>query len=229
MKCPICQNELEMKRRKVGEDANGEAIYNEFAICHPCKKQWNLDKQRAKKAEQRAAAAREAAAKQAAKEAAPDGETKIMEPISREELAKVASKRRPATSEAAAEQPRRRRPMNPEAATEQQARPVRRRPAPQEAVASDLVNLDVEEEVAAPRKRKAIDNSKSADPMFSNIPPKHVREAREKEMRENYQLMLDEDDEDEEEKHPILTAILILLIVALLAVIGFGCYWYFFM
>ena len=217
MKCPICQNELELKRRKVGEDANGEAIYNEFAICHPCKKQWNLDKQRAKKAEQRAAAAREAAAKEAAKEATPDGETKIMEPISREELAKVAA------------QPRRRRPANPEVAPEQQARPVRRHPAPQSEVASDIMNVDIEEEASAPRRRKPIDNSKSADPVFSNIPPKHVREAREKEMRENYQLMLDEDDEDEEEKHPILTGILILLIIALLAVIGFGGYWYFFM
>lgn len=219
MKCPICKNDLELKSRKVGEDANGNAINNEFAICHTCKKQWNLDKQRAKKAQQRAAAAREAAAKEAAaaKSEAPDGETKIMEPISREELAKVAEA-----------QPKRKRPVNPDAAVAPE-RPVRRRPAPQEAVASEVANLDAEEEVSAPRKRKPIDNSKSSDPMFSNIPPKHVRDAREKEMRENYQMMLDEDDEDEEEKHPILTAILILLIIALLAVIGFGCYWYFFM
>ena len=49
MNCPICKNELEIKQKKVGETAAGEIIYNEFAICHNCKKQWNLDKQRAKK------------------------------------------------------------------------------------------------------------------------------------------------------------------------------------
>ena len=50
MKCPICNHELEIKSKKTGETENGEAIYNEFAICHDCKKQWNLDKQRAKNA-----------------------------------------------------------------------------------------------------------------------------------------------------------------------------------
>ena len=49
MNCPICKNELEIKQKKVGENAAGEIIYNEFAICHNCKKQWNLDKQREKK------------------------------------------------------------------------------------------------------------------------------------------------------------------------------------
>ena len=49
MNCPICKNELEIKQKKVGENAAGETIYNEFAICHNCKKQWNLDKQREKK------------------------------------------------------------------------------------------------------------------------------------------------------------------------------------
>ena len=50
MKCPICKNELEIKNKAVGKTENGETIYNEYAICHECKKQWNLDKQRAKSA-----------------------------------------------------------------------------------------------------------------------------------------------------------------------------------
>ena len=50
MQCPICKKDLEIKNKKIGENEAGEAIYNEFAICRDCKKQWNLDKQRAKKA-----------------------------------------------------------------------------------------------------------------------------------------------------------------------------------
>ena len=49
MQCPICKKDLEIKNKKVGENEAGEAIYNEFAICRDCKKQWNLDKQREKK------------------------------------------------------------------------------------------------------------------------------------------------------------------------------------
>ena len=49
MQCPICKKDLEIKNKKIGENEAGEAIYNEFAICRDCKKQWNLDKQREKK------------------------------------------------------------------------------------------------------------------------------------------------------------------------------------
>ena len=49
MQSPICKKDLEIKNKKIGENEAGEAIYNEFAICRDCKKQWNLDKQREKK------------------------------------------------------------------------------------------------------------------------------------------------------------------------------------
>ena len=42
MQCPICKKDLEIKNKKIGENEAGEAIYNEFAICRDCKKQWNL-------------------------------------------------------------------------------------------------------------------------------------------------------------------------------------------
>ena len=50
MKCPICGKDVELKNRQVGTDENGEPVFNEYAVCRDCKKQWNLDKQRAKKA-----------------------------------------------------------------------------------------------------------------------------------------------------------------------------------
>lgn len=55
MKCPICGKDVELKNRQVGTDENGEPVFNEYAICRDCKKQWNLDKQRAKKAAARQA------------------------------------------------------------------------------------------------------------------------------------------------------------------------------
>lgn len=50
MKCPKCGKDVELQKRQVGVDDNGMPVFNEYAVCRDCKKQWNLDKQRAKKA-----------------------------------------------------------------------------------------------------------------------------------------------------------------------------------
>ncbi len=50
MKCPKCGKDVILQKKQVGVDENGNPILNEYAICKDCKKQWNLDKQRAKKA-----------------------------------------------------------------------------------------------------------------------------------------------------------------------------------
>ena len=52
MKCPICGNKLEIKNKQIGTDNSGDPVFNEYAVCRDCKKQWNLDKQRAKKRRQ---------------------------------------------------------------------------------------------------------------------------------------------------------------------------------
>ena len=57
MKCPICGKDVELKNRQVGTDENGEPVFNEYAVCRDCKKQWNLDRQRAKKMAAKKAAA----------------------------------------------------------------------------------------------------------------------------------------------------------------------------
>lgn len=49
MRCPKCGKDVELQNKQVGVDDNDEPILNEFAVCKDCKKQWNLDKQRAKK------------------------------------------------------------------------------------------------------------------------------------------------------------------------------------
>ena len=37
MKCPICGKELELKKKQVGTDENGNPIFNEYAICRDCR------------------------------------------------------------------------------------------------------------------------------------------------------------------------------------------------
>ena len=45
MRCPKCGKDVELQNKQVGVDENGKPIFNEYAICRDCKKQWNLDKQ----------------------------------------------------------------------------------------------------------------------------------------------------------------------------------------
>ena len=39
-----------MRNKQSGTNENGDPVFNQYAICRDCKKQWNLDKQRAKRA-----------------------------------------------------------------------------------------------------------------------------------------------------------------------------------
>ena len=63
MKCPKCGKELQMQKKKVGVDENGKPILNNYAICRDCKKQWNLDKQKANKVSQKKAVQHKEASK----------------------------------------------------------------------------------------------------------------------------------------------------------------------
>lgn len=50
MKCPICGKDVTLENKQVGVTESGTPILNQYAVCRDCKKQWNLDKQRAKRA-----------------------------------------------------------------------------------------------------------------------------------------------------------------------------------
>ena len=71
MKCPICGKDLDLQNKQIGTSENGDPIFNEYAICHSCKKQWNLDKQRAKKIAAKKAAEEKAKAETEIKETKP--------------------------------------------------------------------------------------------------------------------------------------------------------------
>lgn len=49
MKCPICGKNVELRNKQVGIDEQGNPVFNQYAICKDCKKQWNLDKKRTQK------------------------------------------------------------------------------------------------------------------------------------------------------------------------------------
>lgn len=80
MKCPKCGKDLLLRNEKVGENEDGSAIYNEFGICKDCKKKFNLDKTRAKKAER-------AAEKTVAKESVEEPVKKVVKkPVAKKAL-----------------------------------------------------------------------------------------------------------------------------------------------
>ena len=293
MKCPICNKELEIRNKKVGETADGEAIYNAFAICHDCKKQWNLDKQRAKKEVDtktpkpkrkkrpvnpnpvpgnenpvRKAPVSESSAKPAAparkKKPVPSGSEANTQELPQAKAAatekKAAPKKRPVSPEAKEAAPRKKpaAPVKEKTMPEKKTVPAKKKKAAlDETVAIERPGFDEEaprpkkkprpvkpapramedpieefsdaldsafEDQPKPVRRKQIDNRKS-EQTYSNIPPKHVRESREKEMRENYQNMLDEDDEDEGGRFPVV--LVVILVILILAAAAFAGYWFF--
>ena len=103
-------------------------------------------------------------------------------------------------------------------------RPEEAKPVPAIDNSSTRIISDEEDEL----KITAPDLSTSEgakEQTYSNIPPKHVREKREQEMRENYQNMLDEEDDDDERHFPVV--LVVILIFLIIAAAAFAGYWFF--
>ena len=152
MKCPICGKDVELKNRQVGTDENGEPVFNEYAVCRDCKKQWNLDRQRAKKmAAKKAAAAAdtgrkaaetghgaapEAPGSAAVKKAAPGKDEPVKKPVQKNTPAeespdskkKSAGKPSPEKTGAAKKPAARRKPVPADAEKESPAGSRTRKP-----------------------------------------------------------------------------------------------------
>lgn len=185
MKCPKCGKDIELQKKQVGVDENGKPILNEYAICRDCKKQWNLDKQRAVKA-----AKATASENRAATQPTPDAGTAVKEPspaitpVSKEIPApkkEVAPKKAsvPEKASAASEKP-----------TAPGERPARKkRPAQPGPVPADKKPV--------PRKRPVPSTGNEHKPAdakeeqrYGNIPPEKVRKKSEKAVKDNYDDML---------------------------------------
>ena len=179
MKCPICGKDLDLQNKQIGTSENGDPIFNEYAICHSCKKQWNLDKQRAKKI-----AAKKAAEEKAKAEA---------EARAAEEKAKAEAEARAAEEKAKAEAAARAAEEKRAARREAKAR------ARKEAIARLAADKGISEEEAErilkerARARKAAAQKAATAPTdatddseeqkYGNIPAEEIRDKREKAVR----------------------------------------------
>lgn len=172
MKCPICGKDVELRKKRVGVDELGEPVFNQYAICRDCKKQWNLDKQRAKKA----------AAKNAAQEK-PDAA-----PV-KKEAAPAKSDAAPAKSDAA--------PVKKEAApVKRETAQTKEKDVPVKKARPDGVSSKVRASSSEPADQKSA-TSKAADATeeqrYSNIPSQKVRAKRERAVKQGYEEMLSAD------------------------------------
>lgn len=147
MKCPICGKELELKNKQIGTNENGDPIFNEYAICRDCRKQWNLDKQREKKAAAKKATQEQAEREKAAQEKAAR-EKAAREKAEKEKAAQEQAAREKAEKEKAAqEEDARRKAAAKKAAAPKKAAP-KSRPAEEPESSAGTVKP------AAPKKRR---------------------------------------------------------------------------
>ena len=198
MKCPICGKELELRNKQIGTNENGDPIFNEYAICRDCKKQWNLDKQRAKRAAAKKAAQAASENKDApVKERAQTHETPVKKPAPKAETPdKKAVLEKEGTVKKAA--PKKSAPSRKPASTQEAAvkkstgkeEEQVRKPAPKRRPRPDAEDSDKPAKKPV-KKRRTEDSEPAEEKRYSNIPPEKVRTKREKAARKSYGDMLE--------------------------------------
>ena len=211
MKCPICGKDMDLQNKQIGTSENGDPIFNEYAICHSCKKQWNLDKQRAKKiaakkaAEEKAKA--EAEARAAEEKAKAEAAARAAEEKAKAEAAARAAEEK-AKAEAAARAAEEKAKADTAARAAEEKRAARREAkarARKEAIARLAADKGISEEEAErilkerARARKAAAQKAATDvtatdnseeQKYGNIPAEEIRDKREKAVRKGYEDML---------------------------------------
>ena len=209
MKCPICGKDLDLQNKQIGTSENGDPIFNEYAICHSCKKQWNLDKQRAKKIAAKKAAEEKAKAEARAAEekAKAEAEARAAEEKANAEAAARAAEEK-AKAEAAARAAEEKAKAEAAARAAEEKRAARREAkarARKEAIARLATDKGISEEEAErilkerARARKAAAQKAATDATatdnseeqkYGNIPAEEIRDKREKAVRKGYEDML---------------------------------------
>lgn len=190
MKCPICGKDVELQKKQIGTDENGEPIFNEYAVCRDCRKQWNLDKQRAKKmaAKKAATGQSEDSAKKTSQRTAEDAAPK------KKPSEDAAAKKRAAADGATP----RKRPAGEAASGKRPADgTVRRRPKPADGAPKSTAE-DSDTPAKKPVKKRVVRREAPAEgeaQQYGNIPPENVRVKREKAARRGYEDMLATDPE----------------------------------
>ncbi len=171
MKCPICGKDVELQNKQVGTDPNGTPIFHEYAVCRDCKKQWDLDKHRAKK---RAAKADVTPEKNTARSEAPAKKTieKSDTPVKKSiETADAPSKK----------------PLKKADAPVKKA--VAKSDVPAKKPSSVKKNAPVKKESVSSNTETAKADTETGQ-YYGNIPPEHIRAKRERAVRQSYEEML---------------------------------------
>ena len=198
MKCPICGKELELRNKQIGTNENGDPIFNEYAICRDCKKQWNLDKQRAKRAAAKKAAQAASENKDApVKERAQTHETPVKKPAPKAEtpdkkavLEKEGTVKKAAPKKSApSRKPASKQEAGVKKSTGKEEEQVRK-PAPKRRPRPDAEDSDKPAKKPV-KKRRTEDSEPAEEKRYSNIPPEKVRTKREKAARKSYGDMLE--------------------------------------
>ena len=204
MKCPICGKDLELQKKQVGTAENGDPVFNEYAICRDCRKQWNLDKQRAKKmaakkAEPKVSTATQKVAEPSSRKAAEPSSGKAAEP-SPKKAAEPSSKKAGEYASGKASEPSSRKAAEPSsgktAEPSSRKKPASASGSRKASKPSSPASASAAEPAKKPvKKRRPKD---AGDPVqetndekrYSNIPPEKVRTKREKAVRKGYEDML---------------------------------------
>ena len=193
MKCPICGKDLDLQNKQIGTSENGDPIFNEYAICHSCKKQWNLDKQRAKKiaakkaAEEKAKA--EAEARAAEEKAKAEAAARAAEEKAKAEAAARAAEEK-AKADAAA------RAAEEKRAARREAKARARKEAADKGFSEEEAERILKERARARKaaaQKAATDataTDNSEEQKYGNIPAEEIRDKREKAVRKGYEDML---------------------------------------
>lgn len=206
MKCPICGKDLDLQNKQIGTSENGDPIFNEYAICHSCKKQWNLDKQRAKKiaakkaAEEKAKA--EAEARAAEEKAKAEAAARAAEEKAKAEAAARAAEEK-AKAEAAARAAEEKRAARREAKARARKEAIARLAADKgisEEEAERILKERARARKAAAQKAATDATDNSEEQKYGNIPAEEIRDKREKAVRKGYEDMLATDPDSKSAK-----------------------------
>ena len=164
MKCPICGKDLELQKKQIGTSENGDPIFNEYAICRDCKKQWNLDKQRAKKM---------AAKKAAAQAAAKADDSSVQEEVRQAKAPEKKAVRKAEEHTAEKRPAKTKRPASAHAQEEHERQAVEKKPVKKRA-ARPAVDDVTEETVERTEKKPVKKRVRTEDEEVQRPAKKHV-------------------------------------------------------
>ncbi len=163
MKCPICGKDVELQKKQIGTSESGDPIFNEYAICRDCRKQWNLDKQRAKKM----AAKKDAEKQTAQKDSVPENRKKTSD--------SPVPKKSPVSKDSSG-------PKKTTPKTNSDRQTVRKKAVPEDSVPT--------KKSVKKRPVQKVHGSDTEEQKYGNIPSEKVRAKREKAVKKGYEDML---------------------------------------